>query len=291
MTIRLRARTRTRGRPSVPPTALIPAAARAPEVLTEEEAELSGEAIETFARAIGGRDALMAVLSVASSAPEIEKVVNYLLDPRYDRWTLRRLCTLAGITVAELFTAYRKALLTKAHLEATRIIAEKLPPIVDDVMERATPQMIGCAHCRGLAPPAGDPPCLFCHGSGQVRSEPELDRQKLALELGHLTEKKGGGLYIQQNQGVLASGAALAAQGSGALEQLQQAVGDLLFRPSRRRAMSPVSEPTSEPPVLPREEPPHEYPPPPQDEPDDPDASDEDEDEGEDEDEPDTAMR
>lgn len=200
------------GRKKNATTALVPAAARAPEVLSAEEADLSAEAVETFAKAVGGRDALTDVLSVAATAPEVEKVVNLLLDHRYRQTSLRRLCTMAGITVADLFAAYKKAIITRAHIEAAQIIAQRLPPIVTDVMDRAL-------------------------------SDPTVDRQKLALELGQLTEKKGG-LFIQQNTGVVAA-ATVPATGTGQLEQLQQAVGELLFHSGRRRASAPTTTMTT----------------------------------------------
>jgi len=190
-----------------PSTGLVPAAARAPEILTEGEQHLNAGAIDTFIQLVGGRDALVDVLSVASAAPDVDRVVNYLLDPRYERWSLRRLCNMAGITVADLLAAYRKAMIAKAHVEATHIIAAKLPPVVEDVMTKAI-------------------------------SDPTVERHKLALELGQLTERRSG-LFIQQNQIQNASAASLSQAGGGALEQLQQAVGDLLFNPARRRAAAP----------------------------------------------------
>jgi hypothetical protein len=240
-----------------PASALVPAAVRAPEiVLTRAEEEIqNGEAVELFATAVGGRAKLADVLAVAETAPEVEKVINLLLDPRYRTYSLRRLCTLTGISVAELFAAYRKALITRAHIEASHIIASRLVPIVEDVMTRAMPVPIACSACQ--AEEARRPTCPVCRGTGTTLSEPDFDRQKLALELGQLLEKKGG-LTITQNQGVVAAGA-LAANGGGSLEQLHQAVGDLLFTPGRTRSASPyapVSEPPVEYPPAPIEEPP-----------------------------------
>jgi hypothetical protein len=228
-------------------SSLLPAAARTPEILSERESDLNAEAIDTFTKAVGGRDALVDVLSVASAAPEMSRITSYLIDPRYDRWSLRRICTLAGITVADLFAAYKRALIARAHIEATKIIADKLPPVVEDVMVRAAPADVVCTLCNGLRElqpvKAGLAPitCPRCKGTGMIRSEPDLDRQKLALDLAHLTPKKGG-FMIQQNQ-IAASASALASPGSGVLEQLQQAVGEMLFSPTRRRAMSPPLDP------------------------------------------------
>jgi hypothetical protein len=228
---------RRRGRPATATTALLPAAARTPEPLTVVEATLNEQAIEVFTKAVGGRDQLAEVLSVAGTSPDVEKIALYLLDPRYAHFSLRRLCTLTGITVADLKTAYRKALIARAHITATQIIASRLPPIVEDVMTRAAPQKVICPKCLGTSA-AGQGPCVLCNDTGIIQSEPDLDRQKLALELGQLVEKKGG-ILMQQNTIAAAS---LASTNSGALEQLHQAVGDLLYSPSRRRASAPVVE-------------------------------------------------
>jgi hypothetical protein len=220
-------------------SALVPAAARSTPTLTALELTLSGDAIETFARAVGGRQQLLETLAVADSDSSNDKVINCLLDDQYASWSLRRICNFAGITVADLFASYKKALVVKAHLEATHIIASKLPPIVDDVMTRATPLVLVCPSCAGLPAVEGAPACPVCAGSGQVLSEPDLDRQKLALELGRLTNQHKGGVVVQQN---VAAGTAWTGQGVGGLEQLQQAVGDLLFAPGRRRAAAPTIE-------------------------------------------------
>ena len=238
---------------------LVPAAARVTpdgtvHALTAEELDANLSAIETFATAVGGRQSLLDTLAVADTAPECEKVVNLLLDPRYASWSLKRLCGIAGITVADLFAAYKKAMIVKAHIEATAIIARKLPPVVADVMTRAAPVDLPCEDCDGkgtLQKRVGhaliDSPCRTCSGTGTVRSTPDLDRQKLALELGQLTQQRGGLSIVQQN--LNAASAASAALSSGPLEQLQQAVGDLLFSPGRRRTAGPSGADAPAPPI------------------------------------------
>jgi len=224
---------RPRGRPGTATSALVPAAARGDTALGDVEAILNHEAIEVFAKAVGGRDLLADTLAVAGTGTDIERITTLLLDPRYASWSLARLCQTAGITVAELFASYRKALVLRAHIEATHIIARKLPPVVDDVMTRAAPHRQVCPKCLGTAA-AGQGPCALCQDSGYVQSEPELDRQKLALELGQLLEKKGGFLMQQTNVTATLGGTA-----PGSLEQLQQAVGDLLFGERRPQEVVP----------------------------------------------------
>jgi hypothetical protein len=176
-----------------PTSALVPAAARGDAALGDVEAVLNSEAIEVFAKCVGGRDQLADTLAVAGTGSEIERITTLLLDPRYASWSLARLCQVTGITVADLFASYRKALIARAHIESSHIIAGKLPGVVTDVMDKAI-------------------------------SDPTVERHKLALEVGQLLEKKGG-LIVQQNN----MAANLSATAPGSLEQLQQAVGDLLF--------------------------------------------------------------
>jgi hypothetical protein len=231
---------KARARTATATAALIPAAARADTTLDDVEAVLNCEAIEVFARAVGGRAQLADTLAVAATSPDVARITTCLLDPRYASWSLARLCHMVGITVAELFASYRKAMIARAHIEATHTIARTLPAVVSDVMDKATPQPIVCPHCQGrqtIAPvEPGQAPlaCPVCRGTGSVQSEPTVERHKLALELGQLIEKKGG-LLIQQNN-LAPSASALA---TGSLEQLQQAVGDVLFG-SRRQDEAPL---------------------------------------------------
>lgn len=219
-----------------------------PAGLTPQEADLSASAIEAFTVALGGRDQLLQALLVADGSPDVDQVTNLLLDPRYAGWSLRKLCEMAGLTVADLFAAYKKSLLVKAHLEATRIVVQQLSAVVADVMARAQPFTVICEACHGLGSQTPDPtpaapnptpaPCPACRGTGQVLQAPDLDRQKVALELGQLLVKSGGITLSQQT--LVAPGASATVYGSGALDQLQQAVGEILTPRTRRPSGTPA---------------------------------------------------
>jgi len=228
-------------------SALVPAAVRrGNDTLSDAEWALSDHSIATFVAQVGGKQELIDALAVADSAPDVDRIVRLLLDPRYDGYSLKRLCALAGVTVADLFVAYRKALIARSHLEASRIIAAKLPPVVDDVMTRAAPQPMTCPSCHNA--PGKRELCVTCQGSGAIKTEPDLDRQKLALELGQLTQKSKG-LFIQQNA-IAASAATLSSPGGGMLEQLQQVVGDLLFSREARMESDPPAPREPDPPSM-----------------------------------------
>lgn len=231
------------------PTTTLAPAVRPDLTLSPEEADLSSAAIDTFTIALGGRQALLDTLLVASGSREVDQITTLLIDPRYGGWSLRRICALAGYTVADLFTAYRKALIVKAHLHATRIVSQQLVSVVDDVMRRAQPHEIPCPVCNGATTIVPEPtkespnpspePCPTCKGVGRLLQLPDLDRQKVALELGQLLQTRGG-LTLQQN--TLVAPAPVAAAAPGALEQLQQAVQELLY---------PRATATAEPPAAP----------------------------------------
>jgi hypothetical protein len=208
-----------------------------PDDLTPEEANLSAAAIDAFTVALGGRAALLETLQIANGSPEVDKVLRLLDDPTYWGWTLRRICALSGLTIADLFKAYKSALLVKAHLQATKIVVDALPTVVEDVMRRSQLHEVPCEACGGsgqLPTQAGaSVACNICRGTGKLLKQPELDRQKVALELGQLLTK-GGGISLTQQQNTLVAPGSSTTFGPGAIDQLQQAVAEILTPRARR---------------------------------------------------------
>ena len=82
------------------------------EILSPQEIKANGDAIEVFVKALGGRQAVSDALAFAEPGPngELDQIVTLLLDPRYDRYPLRRLCGLANLTIVDLFAAQTSAL-------------------------------------------------------------------------------------------------------------------------------------------------------------------------------------
>jgi hypothetical protein len=210
-------------------------ASGAQTLLTDEEAEANSAAIATVVKALGGKAGLLETLSVAADQPEVEELVSLLLDPRYETISLRRLCHMAGLTIVDLFAAYKKAMVVKAHLLAYQAITDALLPVVEDVMRRAAPYTIPCYDCHGLGtvtdpttPDAAPKPCDACAGQGQVLQLPDLDRQKVALELAQLVQKSAG-FTLQQNN--LTVPPPDPVERRGTLIELQHAVHELLSGP------------------------------------------------------------
>lgn len=189
---------------------------------------------------LGGRTALVTTLAQADApTPELQKILGLIADPRFDSKSLGWLCTQAGLSIGDLLRAFRDAGLAKAQAVAQRHVEQHLPRVVEDVMRRAAPYEVCCAVCQGLGTlpmspgtPAGTQPtpCPRCKGEGKEIEYPDLDRQKLALQLGKLVKEPGPGVQVNQqfnqqnNQG---SGSF----GGGSLEQLQQAVSAILYGP------------------------------------------------------------
>lgn len=219
--------------------------------LTEEEAGANAQAIDTLIKALGGRESLLDTLAVASDAPEVEGIISLLLDPRYAKMSIRSICHMAGLTVVDLFAALKKAMITRAHLVAYKAITDAIVPVVEDVMKRAAPYTIPCYGCGGggtIADP--DKPllseptpmiCPDCKGGGKLLQLPDLDRQKLALELAQLVQKSAG-LQIQQNTLQVSAGGSDGGKVGGTLVELQQVVRDLLSGPRQPLRLSEPGE-------------------------------------------------
>jgi len=231
-----------------------PPGVRPPTRLTPREQQLNGEAVDAFAARVGGRQAFFDALSLGDGSSEMGRVLTYLEDERYTGWSLRKICAAVGLTVADLLLAYKKALMARAHVEAAVIVADSTPAVVTDVMTRATPQVVPCGGCNGTGRRSveGAPmTCPACKGKGTTLTTPNLDRQKLALELAGLTTKGAGVVVNNMNT---ATAGATAAHMPGTLEQLQQAVGELLFSPTRRRAAAPAAPVAASPSTAPSEQ-------------------------------------
>jgi len=218
---------------------LVPAAAVIP-IGQLHNLDLAKEPIDAFEIALGGRDAMIASLSI-DGTPEIRDLVSLLLDPTYDGRSLGYLAREVNITLTDLLRAYRNCVLAKAQIAAVRSIATKLPAVVDDVMRRSAPYEEACDAClatpgqmtvpKTKKNPNPDPPtipCTVCRGVGKVLRLPELDRQRLALEIGELVKSPKGGTTLLQQFNLGASGS-VGDTGKGSLERLQQAVTSVLY--------------------------------------------------------------
>lgn len=188
-------------------------------------------ALTKFEQAIGGRDVLIEALLHAPPSKDLKYVLGLITEPGNARVSLAKLCVQGGITPGELWQYFQKAELTRATVLAIREVAKRLPEVVKDVMDRSIPWTETCPKCLGATtvPVEGKPDsppvtCPECRGEGVITLVPDLERQKVALELGALL-KKGGGMTITQQNLQLTPGRAE----TGALERMQEATDKILY--------------------------------------------------------------
>jgi hypothetical protein len=194
---------------------------------------LTAEAITAFEKALGGRKALTEVLLLADgSSPETDLLLSLLADTGFEKVPLTRICRDAGLSLRDLIKTFDAAVLVRAHLRAKIAIADRLVPVVEDVMRRAAPHEDPCGACHGVGtigpPQAADAPPMLCHqcrGRGTIPQTPDLDRQKLALEIGQLTQKSAG---ISLTQQTLVQPQAPLAYAPGAFDAFQQAIAEVM---------------------------------------------------------------
>ena len=177
------------------------------------------------------------MLELGEGRPEVDRVLDYLADPRYTGYSLARICRLLDLSPAHFFTAYQTARQIRSKIAAMDKVADGIVPVVEDVMKRAAPYEHTCDTCEGTGTVTPEPTkknpnpeperCETCRGVGKVTIYPELDRQKLALDLAQLLPKSAG-VNILNQQNVQAN---LQPAGSGTLEKMQQALASLANRP------------------------------------------------------------
>lgn len=186
--------------------------------LTREARTAATAALVQLESTLGGRDRLVDALVLGTTADGVDTdradyVLGLLADPKFAKKSLRTLARMAGITLQELLSLYRKASVQRAHLESLAHVAKTLPAVAQHIMERSVPYELDCHTCGGVGTLTPNPtakvpnpspgPCGTCQGHGRLRHEPDLERQKLALSLGGLLKGGGTGVTIinQQQQG------------------------------------------------------------------------------------------
>ena len=171
--------------------------------LTAYLTDAAASALDALETAMGGRATLVDVVLHAPTHTGLDRVVALLADPRNDARALSLLCREASISVGELLEAYKQGRLARAQVHAIDLVATHLPAVVEDLLLRAQPHTVDCGKCHGTgtmtgedAPPA---PCDACAATGKRTILPDLDRQKVALDLAQMSPK-GKGPVVVVNQ-------------------------------------------------------------------------------------------
>lgn len=213
---------------------------------------------------LGGRDALVGMLALAPLTPDLHFILGLLGDPRSKGQSLAAICAMGNVLPGELLRQLASAALLRGKVLAQQKIATGIAAVAEDVMRRAAPYEDVCnGGCSGTGsitqdpsptnPNPGPEPCEVCRGTGKLIYRPDLERQKLAIEMAQLLPKSGGiNILNQQNNqgGSVSGGQGLAEQvtkltdrilyGSGTLEEAQERpVIDSAADPGAEHARAP----------------------------------------------------
>lgn len=194
--------------------------------------------LHAIEESVGGRAAVVGLLSLAPLTKDLQYVLGILGDPQQQGKSLAECCALANVLPGDLLKHLAAAALVRGKIQAAQRIGSGIPAVIEDIMRRAAPYEEACADCQGTASITPDPtpetpnpvpqPCDTCRGSGRLRYLPTLETQKLAVELAQLLPKSGGlQIAVQQNnhQGSTGGGT----MGMGALERLQLATDRVIY--------------------------------------------------------------
>lgn len=163
------------------------------------------EALSSLERALGGRHSLISSLLQANLGDAENNFMEMLADPRNDAINLAKVAGLAGLSVGRVLQIFKEAKGAEAYVRSINRVYDRLPEIAGDIADRSVPTTTRCVPCRGTgvvdqttgaaqvpgADPANLVACWPCEGLGTVVVHPDLERQKLALQIGGLVKKDG----------------------------------------------------------------------------------------------------
>lgn len=199
---------------------------------------------------LGGRAALVGLLTLAPLTADLRYLLGVLGDPASEGQSLAELCALANVLPSDLCTQLTAAARRVGQVHAAQVVAAGTRAVVEDIMRRAAPYEDSCTGCQGVGsrtaePTAAQPnpspePCPTCRGIGRLLFTPDLERQKLAVELAQLLPKGGGlNIALQQNNGPAPSSGGM---GLGPLEKMDALLDQLLYERQGEGAAGPAQE-------------------------------------------------
>jgi hypothetical protein len=187
---------------------------------------------------LGGRDAIVGMLSLAPLTPDLKYLLGMLGDPVHRGHPLADICAMGGILPGDLLHQLAQAALLKGKVLAGQAVASGIQAVAADVMRRSAPYQDACHQCLGIGTITPEPtrdvpnpspgPCETCRGTGQLTYKPDLERQKLAIEMAQLLPKSGG-IQIAQINGAGGSGQGIRGAGASHAEILQKLTDKLLY--------------------------------------------------------------
>lgn len=218
-----------------------PIARRDPVALPRVVSKAEEAAFATVEAELGGREKLVAALSLAKLSERERQVVGMIADPDNDGRSLARICAQGEIGLGRLLGIFREAVLARGQVIAITRIAQKVPDVAAAVMEDATPGWRICLACLGAKqveeknPDTKEMelvPCGRCNGRGEVYHRPDHDVQKTALQISGLLDKGGAKITTIVAQQQTGGGGS---PDTGMFDQLMGALDGALYGKGRDR--------------------------------------------------------
>lgn len=212
--------------------------------------------LSTLEADLGGRAQLVAALAQAPKTRDLEYVLGLIGDPSNAHLSLAEICAQGGVTAGEVLDAARAGFLLRAQVVSAKVVSERLPVVVEELMTLAGPHTDPCHTCQGTAtivpepsPSAPNPlpvPCPVCAGRGELLYPGDLDHKKLALEVGRLTARASGPSVAVDARSIhLGGGRGSGEAAGGSLEQLMLATDRLLYGDGRPGPLPPGPQPAA----------------------------------------------
>lgn len=159
-------------------------------------------ALDKFEESVGGREAIIDALELATLGKKEEHFLRLLYDNARHNDSLAKIAKDSGLNAIAVLELFRTAAFAKAHAIVAGQISDSLPAVVKDIIAKSVDYQIICQSCGGNGTIEMDDgkarTCLDCNGNGKLFKESDLDRQKILLETGGIL-KKGPGVAVQVN--------------------------------------------------------------------------------------------
>lgn len=202
--------------------------------VSKEVPKAAADAFAQFETSVGGRAALIAVLSMAEMTPEIEAVLCAVGDPKHDTIPLADICAAHALQPGHVVMAYHRAQMQQVQILALSAVAARVPEVVAEIVRMALPRTEECETCHGKGTvPAprrktrGRKPsplaCPACGGKGKMHHAGQGSQQDRVLDLARLVSK-GGGVNVAVQANTTVTPQAGGGGTSSPLGQLQQAI-------------------------------------------------------------------
>lgn len=202
-----------------------------PPLAINAQAELS-----RLEQEFGGRQHLVQALTFAKQTKDVRYLLGLIADPEHNSRSLADICRMGRILPGELVAALASGTELRSQLLAKQKIAQRIPTVVGEVMQKAAEYEDDCTDCMGTGAITADPSdaepnpspqkCGVCKGTGRLMYPADGKCRDLALEMAGLVG--GGGntsvsVSVNQQAGVFVGGS------YEGFERMQEAMDVILF--------------------------------------------------------------